>query len=347
MCRERLVDGVQDGDHLRVVEVLDAEHLLDLVNARFGEGCAMRLLVDPIIARLFNRLADLALGSLGQPGNDLVHHAVEVDVLLRAPGDDQRCTGLVDQDRVHFVDDRVGELALDTLFERELHVVSQVVEAEFVVGHVGDVTAVGFSSLRVVEVVNDHTDRKPQEAVYLAHPGSVALREVVVDGHDVDAAPAERIQIGGECRDERLPLARLHLGDRASVEHDAADQLHVVVALSEGSLGGFAHGGERLGQEVVQGLALFETLLELARAHAQRRIGEPGTLRLEPVDPLDGGFELLDQPVVRAAEDLFDEAKHLRRAISRGVSRAESVYESTVREPMKVATRQSGSRGWG
>jgi len=156
------------------------------------------------------------------------------------------------------------------------------------------------------------------EAVNLAHPGSVALCEVVVDGHDVDAAPAERIQIGGECRDERLSLARLHLGDRASVEHDAADQLHVVVALSEGSLGGFAHGGERLGQEIVQGLALFETLPELARARAQRRIGELGTLRLEPVDPLDGGFELLDQPVVRAAEDLLDDAEHLRRAISRG-----------------------------
>src|SRR5438034_2407337 len=49
------------------------------------------------------------------------------------PRDDQRRSGLVDQDRVHLVHDRVVELPLDQLVEREAHIVAEVVEAELVV----------------------------------------------------------------------------------------------------------------------------------------------------------------------------------------------------------------------
>ena len=47
--------------------------------------------------------------------------------------------------------------------ELELHVVAQIVEAEFVVGAVGDVRAVGLAALLVVEVMHDHADLQPQE----------------------------------------------------------------------------------------------------------------------------------------------------------------------------------------
>ena len=77
----------------------------------------------------------------------------------------------------------------------ELHVVAQVVEAEFVVGAVGDVCGVGLAALLIVQIVDDHAHRQPEEAVELAHPLRVALGQIIVDRDHVHAAPAERIQI--------------------------------------------------------------------------------------------------------------------------------------------------------
>src|SRR5699024_6431403 len=56
--------------------------------------------------------------------------------------DDQGGAGLVDQDRVDLVDDRVVVAPLDLVLLAGGHVVAQVVEAELVVGSVGDVAAV-------------------------------------------------------------------------------------------------------------------------------------------------------------------------------------------------------------
>ena len=72
-------------------------------------------------------------------------------------------------------------------FEAEREVVAQVVEAEFVVGAVGDVAAVRGALLGRVLLVADHADGEAEEAVDRAHPVRVARRQVFVDGDDVDA----------------------------------------------------------------------------------------------------------------------------------------------------------------
>ena len=150
--------------------------------------------------------------------------------------------------------------ALHVVREVELHVVAQVVEAELVVRAVGDVAGVGDLALLVVEVVLDDADGHAEEPVDAAHPLRVAAREVVVDGDDVDALAGERVQIGGQRRDERLAFARLHLGDLAAVQHHAADQLHVEVPHVQRAAAGFADDGEGLRQQVVERLALGEAL---------------------------------------------------------------------------------------
>jgi hypothetical protein len=62
------------------------------------------------------------------------------------------------------------------------------------------------------------------------------LREVVVDRDDVHALAGQRVQVGGQRRDQRLALAGLHLGDLAVVQHHAAEQLHVEVAHAQRAL---------------------------------------------------------------------------------------------------------------
>ena len=268
-----------------VVHVLDAEPALHLLDALLGRGDGLVLEVDEVVAALF-----LALGPLLQARHEPGEREVQVRGLLGLAADDQRRARLVDEDVVDLVDDRVALLALDPLVELDDHVVAQVVEAEFVVGAVGDVGGVRLLArdraqveeplvrrreVRLEQerrVVRDHPQAHAQEVEDRAHPLRVAPGQVVVGGDDVDAAAGQRVEDRGQGRQEGLALAGPHLGDLALVEDGAADELDVVQAHPERPLHGLAAHREDLGQRVVQRLvdplvlALAAIALQLATA---------------------------------------------------------------------------------
>ena len=113
-----------------VVEVVDPERLLDLLDAVLGGRHGALLLVDVVV---------VVAAQAADDGGELV-------VQLRGVGDpardDQRGAGLVDEDRVDLVDDGVAVAALRLPGPGHGHVVAEVVEAELVVGAVGDVGGV-------------------------------------------------------------------------------------------------------------------------------------------------------------------------------------------------------------
>ena len=99
----------------------------------------------------------------------------------------------------------------------------------------------------------------------------------------MDGVAGERVEEDGERRGEGLALAGLHLGDGARVEHHAADQLDVEVALAERPPAGLAHQRERLGQQVVERLAVAGPLAELVglgRSSASSSSSISGSIRL-------------------------------------------------------------------
>ena len=242
---QRLIDVMHDRDVLDVVERLAlelagrAQPLLELFHAGFGQRHRALLFVDLVVG-----LVELR--------NVAVDRVVEFGAVVERTGNDQRRARLVDQDRVDFVDDGIDVPALDHILQPVLHIVAQIVEAELVVGAVGDVAVVGLLALLIVEPVHDDADGEAEEIVDLPHPFGVALGQIVVDCDDVHAAAGERIEIDGKRRDQRLAFAGLHLGDLAFVQDHAADQLHVEMALAERALGGLAHGGEGGNQNVVE-----------------------------------------------------------------------------------------------
>ena len=248
---QRLIGVVDQRDVADVVQlgVLEqarlAEPPLHLLGARFGQRDRPLLLVLLVVL-------------LGQTRDEAVDRAVQLGAVLGRSGDDQRRARLVDQDAVDLVDDAEVEAALDHGLARELHVVAQVVEAELVVGAVGDVGGVGLLARRLVQPRDDAADAQAQELVDLTHPGGIAARQVVVDRDHVHALAFEGVEVDRERGDQGLALAGLHLGDLALVQHDAAHQLHVEVALAEGPLGGLAHRRERLDQQVVELGAVVE-----------------------------------------------------------------------------------------
>jgi hypothetical protein len=92
--------------------------------------------------------------------------------------------------------------------------------------------------------------------------------------------------------------------DLALVQGDTAHHLDVEGALPQGTPGGLAHHGERLGQEVVEPLAPGEPLAEIVRLRAQSSVGELLHLRLEGRDGLDALLEGLDFPALAHPQDL-------------------------------------------
>ena len=248
------------------------------------------------------------------PG-DAVGLGVAGHVVVRRAGDNQRRPRLVDQDVVHFVDDGEVQRALRLLIPllvavvalgRRTHVVAEIVEAELVVRAVGDVAVVGLLAVVGLHVALDRADGQAQRHVERAHPFHVAAGEIVVDRDHVNALAFQGVQIGRQGGDQRLSFAGDHFGDVAAMEHDAAHQLHVVVAQAEHAAAGLAADGERLDQQVVERFACGQPLAELDRLLPQLGVGHRLVFRLQGVDGVDRRLQLLEISGVRGAEQAGD-----------------------------------------
>ena len=121
--------------------------------------------------------------------------------------------------------------------------------------------------------MHDAADGQAEKAVDLPHPLGVALGQVVVDGDDVHPLAGQGVEVGGQGRHQGLAFTGLHLGDLALVQHHAADQLDIEMAHAEHPLARLAHDGKGLGQQVVEGFPLLQTLPELHGLAAQGLVG--------------------------------------------------------------------------
>ena len=312
-----------------VGDVADAEEAFDFFPALVGDGDGSGLLVDDVIAGPSFVLEGLDEFAEFELGDDDVDASVLVGGLVGGAGDDERGAGFVDEDGVYFVDDAVVVSALNLVLDLELHVVAEVVEAELVVGAVGDIGGVGFAALLVVEVVDDDADGEAEEAVDLAHPFGVAFGEVVVDGDDVDAVAGECVEVAGKRGDEGFAFAGLHLGDLSGVEDDAADHLDVEVPHLHGALAGLADDGEGFGEDGVEsglfggaegfdcvcifgvdllgGDGVGDALAELGGFVAKVFVGERLDGRLKGINLRHDGLQALDGAFVAGAKDFCND----------------------------------------
>ncbi len=286
----------------RLVEVVDAEPVLDLGDAGLVDGHGPLLLVDLVVAGLLDALELVARLALGETRDQLGEVAVPLGGLVGRAGDDQRRTGLVHEDRVDLVDHGEVVAALDELVLGPRHVVAQVVEAELVVRAVRDVAAVLLTALGRSHVGDDATDGQTEELVDPARELGVTLGEVVVDRDQVHALAGERVQIRGQGADEGLALTGLHLGHVTEVQGGSAHHLHVVVALSENALGGLTDRGERFGKQVVQALAVRVPFLVLVGERPQLGVGEVDEVLFDGAD--------LVRDAVQFAQDLAFACTH-------------------------------------
>ena len=190
------------------------------------------------------------------------------------------------------------------------HVVAQVIEAELVVGAVGDVGPVRRPLLdRAGLETGDHeTDFEAEVPVDATHPLGVETSEVVVDGDEVHTLTAEPVEVGRQRRHEGLAFTRLHLRDPPEVQGGSAHQLHVEVALADDTHGGLAHDGEGLHGDVVEVGTVGESFAKCRCLGLQIGVAQPLHLGFEGVDVRHHalqGFELLS---FASAEDAVEDS---------------------------------------
>ena len=176
----------------RLVDVVDHRDVCDVVHRRAAEHIGFfQQLLDALGAALGQHYGALLLVLLEviffEDGNQFVDPLVHLGRILGRARDDQRRPRLVDEDVVDLVDDCVVERPLHHGLGPRLHVVTQIVEPVFVVGAVSHVGPIGCFPLDIIEAVHDAPDLEAEELVNLPHPFGVAHRQVVVDGHNVDA----------------------------------------------------------------------------------------------------------------------------------------------------------------
>ena len=156
--QQGLAEAVQRLDVGGIVEVRNAEQLFGPADAVIREHDL------PVL--LFN----LEILLYREAGDDGVDPIVLGGVLFGGARDDEGRASLVDEDGVHLVHDGVRKTPLGEVRQVPLHVVAQVVEAQLVVGGVGDVAAIGVAPLLVIQPVLDDADGEPQPGEEAAHP---------------------------------------------------------------------------------------------------------------------------------------------------------------------------------
>ena len=290
---ERVLEVVDEWRVDVLVQVLDAEGLLDLSNALLGDGHGPLGLIDLVV--------DLFPQAGGEPGE----RHVPLGRVGDHAADDQRGPGLVDQDRVHLVHDPVVVAALDHVLPAHGHVVPEVVEPELVVGPVRDVGPVGRPAFGRRHLGLDEAHRRSERPVDRSHPLRVALGQVVVDRNDMNSLSFQTVEVRGHGGHQGLSFTGLHLGDVALVQGDGPHDLDVEVPLADRPPGRLADGGERLGQHVVQALAGLQAAPELLGLCPELLVGELLDLGLERVDDADELLEALQPPAFTELTDLL------------------------------------------
>ena len=138
-------------------------------------------------------------------------------------------------------------VTLRDLVQLGLHVVAQIVETKLVVRRVCDVAGISLALFGLGLLRVDDTSGHAQGCEHLAHPRSVAAGQIIVDRHNVNTAPDQRVQIGREGRDKRLTFTRFHLCNVTLVQEHPAHQLHIMGPQTQSAARGLAAVGKCFG----------------------------------------------------------------------------------------------------
>ena len=152
-------------------------------------------------------------------------HFEQLFVTLRhRTGNNQRRTCIVNQDRIDLIDNGIIMLALYQVFRTNRHIITQVIEAELVIGTKCNVchisTAAGF---RVGLMLIDAIHTQAMEHIQRTHPFRVTLSQVIINGYDMHTVSGQRIEEYRKRSHQGLTFTCRHFGNLALMQYDTTE----------------------------------------------------------------------------------------------------------------------------
>ena len=193
---------------------------------------------------------------------------------------------------------------LDAVLERVLHIVAQVIEAELVVGPIGDIRLVCRPAFRFGHVVPDHTDAQAQKLVDRSHPFGITPGQIVIHRDHVNTVTGQGVEVDSKSGDQGFPFPGLHLSNFALMKDFTTDELHVEMTHTQGTSTRFANCGKGFGENIVKRFALFQTGFEFGGLRFQISIRELGDTPLQLIDASHQGLNPFQLSLVMTPDDL-------------------------------------------
>ena len=156
---------------------------------------------------------------------------------LGRTGNNERGTGVIDKDGVDLIDDGVMMLPLDEVIHTDSHIVTEVVEAELVVGTKGNIAVISlFTGFAIGFMLIDTVDGESVEHIERSHPLGISFGEVIVDSNDMDTLACKSVEEYREGRNESLSFSGRHLRYLSLMKNDTSDKLDIVMDHVPGNL---------------------------------------------------------------------------------------------------------------
>ena len=195
--------------------------------------------------------------------------------------------------------------SLNTLLLVLHHIVTQVVEAHFVVCAVGDICGIGFFSLCIFFFVNYKTYGETHETVNLAHPFAVTACKIIIDGNDMNTFARKTVEICGKGCNESFTFTRSHFGNSSLMKNDTADNLHGEMLHAEHAPRCLAAGGKCFGENIIKSFAVCKTLSEFGSFRLKLFVGKTGIFLFKVKHLVAKRTDALDFFLGIVAEDFF------------------------------------------
>ena len=146
-----------------ICQVFDLEEFLYLFHTLLRQGHYFIFFIDDEITcfcDLFSHkgrhLGHFAAGFPAlQLASDNICYFIQLGGFAALSGNNKRGPSFINENRVHLVNNGIVKIPLYQLFLVDHHVITQVIKAQFIIGHVGDIAIIHFPAGIVIHVVKD------------------------------------------------------------------------------------------------------------------------------------------------------------------------------------------------
>ena len=119
----------------------------------------------------------------------------------------------------------------------------------------------------------------------------------------MDAFAGEGVEVGREGCHKGFTFTGFHFGDTAFVDDKTADKLDAVMLFAEHAPRSFAHGGKGVGQDIIEGFACGESILEHFGCAAKLRFAKRSIPVGQRFDFCDDRVHFFDLTFAACTED--------------------------------------------